>query len=207
MPTAITCKKCRRLGVSVCGRERCAVKRKPYPPGSTPNRNRRGGGRRSSSEYGNQLKEKQIVKFSYGLRERQFRNYVSKAMAVKDGMNANRLVAFLEKRLDNVVYRLRFGASRSQSRQIVSHGHIHVNGRRVTIPSFQVRDGDVITIRPQSKGKGIFQDLEIRLKKHATPEWLLLDKEKMIGTVKGMPRADMFDIPANLNSVMEFYSR
>ncbi|PIR69888.1 MAG: 30S ribosomal protein S4 [Candidatus Niyogibacteria bacterium CG10_big_fil_rev_8_21_14_0_10_46_36] len=206
MATIITCKKCRRLGVSVCGRERCAVKRKPYPPGTAPGRGR-GGRRRGLSEYGTQLKEKQVVKFSYGLRERQFRNYVMKAMVVKDGMSSNRLVAFLEKRLDNVVYRLGLATSRSQARQIVSHGHIHVNGRRVNIPSFQVREGDVVSLRPQSQGKGLFADLEIRLKNHAVAGWLLLDKKTFTGTVKGMPHIDVFDIPANLNNVMEFYSR
>lgn len=206
MPITITCKKCRRLGVSVCGRVRCAVKRKPYPPGSAPTGVRRGG-RRSASEYGMQLKEKQIVKFSYGLRERQFRNYVSRAMTTKDGMSSNRLVAFLEKRLDNVVYRFGFGTSRSQSRQIVSHGHIHVNGRRVTIPSYEVKEGDVITIRSQSQGKGLFRDMEIRLKKHNVPAWLVLDKNTHTGTIQGAPHADAFDLPANVNSVMEFYSR
>ena len=201
----ISCKQCRRLGVSVCGRLRCAVQRKPYPPGTSPGRKKRF--RRSGSEYGEQLREKQIVKFSYGLRERQFRNYVAKSMRVKDGMNIGRLVMFLERRLDNVVYRLGFGISRHQSRQIVSHGHIHVNGKRVNIPSYQVKRGDVIMLRPQSRGKGIFSDIDIRLKKHSVPPWLSFDIKTMAGTVSGIPQSDVFDIPANLNNVIEFYSR
>lgn len=194
------------MGVSVCGRLRCAVQRKPYPPGSAPGRRSKKRSR-SGSEYGAQLREKQIVKFSYGLRERQFSNYVAKSMRVKDGMTIGRLVMFLERRFDNVVYRLGFAASRRQARQIISHGHIHVNGKRITIPSYEVKQGDAIMLRPQSRGKGIFLDIDIRLKKHVTPGWIALDKNTMTGNVLGIPRADVFDIPANLNSVIEFYSR
>ncbi|MBI4114499.1 MAG: 30S ribosomal protein S4 [Candidatus Niyogibacteria bacterium] len=201
----MTCKKCRRLGVSVCGRIRCAVMRKPYPPGSTPAQLKRR--RRNLSEYGMQLKEKQIVKFSYGLRERQFRNYVMKSMKSKDSANTQRLITFLESRLDNVIYRLGFATSRNQARQIVSHGHIHVNGRRQSFPSYHVKTGDIVSVRPQSGAKGIFKDLDIRLKKHVVPAWITLDKKKNEATIIGAPQPGTFDIPANINSVMEFYSR
>lgn len=199
----ITCKTCRRLEVSVCGKLRCALQRKPYPPGE----HGRGARRSALSEYGAQLKEKQIVKFSYGLREAQFQKYVKGALAIKDGKSGDRLVSSLERRLDNVVYRLRFAQSRHQARQIVSHGHIYVNNRRVTIPSFTVRVGDIIQIRPQSIGKGLFKDIDFVLKNHKPAAWLELDKENKKGQIIGTPYLDNFDIPVNLHNVMEFYSR
>ena len=192
--------------MSVCGREKCAFKRKPYPPGE---HGRASKYPRASSEYGTQLKEKQKLKFLYNLRERQFRNYVREAEK-RSGDSAENLVAILESRLDNVVYRLGLAPSRTQARQEVNHGHFMVSGRRVTIPSFRVRKGDKISIRPQSMGKGIFKDLDILLKKYTPPPWLALDKDKKEGEVLGL--ASVTQDPSlgqyiNLKAIIEFYSR
>ncbi|PIR70362.1 MAG: 30S ribosomal protein S4 [Candidatus Niyogibacteria bacterium CG10_big_fil_rev_8_21_14_0_10_42_19] len=204
----LTCKTCRRLGVSVCGKTKCALQRKPYPPGASGKRTSKfRGGSRGLSDYGKQLREKQILKFLYGLREKQFRNYVLKAIATKEKNSIDELLALLESRLDNVVYRLGFAGSRSSARQIVLHGHIQVNDRRVNIPSYHVRTGDKIRIRPQSTDKGVFKDLDLYLKKYNTPKWLSLDKTEKIGEVKGVVYAGDVDVPASVNTIIEYYSR
>ena len=159
------------------------------------------------SEFGSQLKEKQKVKFLYGLRERQFKNLVSKAISAKSAETSRMIIELLETRLDNVVYRLGFAPSRSAARQMVGHGHIWVNGRRVTIPSRKMKVGQIVSIRPQSAGLGIFRDLDLRLKKYQAPGWLDLDLAKREGKVRALPAAEEVDTGANLNSVIEFYSR
>ena len=202
----ISCRTCRRLGTSICGREKCAFKRKPYPPGEH--------GRslkypRNPSEYGLQLREKQKLKFLYNLREAQFRNYVHEAEK-RSGNSAENLLAILESRLDNVVYRLGLAGSRTQARQAVTHGHFWVSGRRVSIPSYRVRKGDTVSIRPQSTGKGMFKDLDTTLKKYAPPAWLELDKEKKEGKVLGAPSlaADpALEQGVSIKAIVEFYSR
>lgn len=202
----ITCKTCRRLGLSVCGREKCAFRRKPYPPGE---HGRSAKFVRRPSEYGQQLREKQKLKFLYNLREVQFRNYVEEAER-RSGERAENLISFLEARLDNAVFRLGFFPSRAQARQAVSHGHFLVNGRKVTIPSLRLRRGDKISIRPQSLGKGIFRDLDIYLKKYSPPPWLSLDKDKKEGEVLGAPSLAADPALAgniNLKAIVEFYSR
>jgi len=203
----ITCKTCRRLGFSVCGKEKCAFKRKPYSPG-IHGRKKGGFKRRSNqSEYGNQLKEKQKVKFLYGLREKQFRNLVAKAIAAKSAETSRRIVELLETRLDNVVYRLGFASSRKAARQIVNHGHIMVNGKKTNIPSRALKIGQQVSVRPQSLGLGIFRDLDLRLKKHQVPSWLNLKQDQREGHIVAFPSAEEVDTGANLNSIIEFYSR
>jgi small subunit ribosomal protein S4 len=202
----ISCRVCRRLGTSICGREKCAFKRKPYPPGE---HGRASKYPRASSEFGIQLREKQKLKFMYNLREAQFRNYVREAER-RSGDSAENLVQILESRLDNVVYRLGLANSRTQARQAVSHGHFKVNGRRVTIPSYRVRKGDKIAIREGSTGRGVFKDIEINLKKFTPPAWLSLDKDKKEGEILGL--ASMMADPSlaqnvNLKAIIEFYSR
>ena len=158
------------------------------------------------TDYGKQLIEKQRVRFTYGVRERQFSNYVKKATE-KSGNTTPALKLFqhLESRLDNVVYRLGVAHTRGLSRQLVSHGHFLVNGKRTTVPSFTVKEGDVIEIREGSKDKAVFADLEKKLKNHKTPAWLNWDNTKMQGQVKGTPKdPDPF---LNLQAVIEFYSR
>lgn len=202
----VTCKTCRRLSFSVCGKDKCAFKRKPYSPGV--HGRARGGKRRSnSSEYGSQLKEKQKIKFLYGLRERQFKNLVSKAIAARSAETSRRMIELLETRLDNVVYRLGFAQSRSAARQMVGHGHIFVESRKTTIPSRQIKTGQIISIRPQSLGRGIFRDLDLRLKKQHIPSWLVLDQNKREGRMVGLPPLEESDAGVNLNAVIEFYSR
>ncbi len=158
------------------------------------------------TDYGKQLIEKQRVRFTYGIRERQFSNYVKKATD-KSGATSPALKLFqhLETRLDNVVYRLGVAHTRGLSRQLVSHGHFLVNGKRTTVPSFAVKEGDVIELREGSKGKIVFAELDKKLKNHKTAAWLNWDNTKMQGQVKGTPKdPDPF---LNLQAVIEFYSR
>lgn len=205
------CKVCRRAGEKLflkgerCYTPKCAVVRKPFPPGIHGKGLKRA--RRSVSEYGIQLREKQELKFLYGMRETQFKNYVKKAIDAQGVDTAEKLIALLETRLDNVVFRAGFALSRSAAKQIVGHGHIMVNGRKIDIPSHNVRKGDVITIRPQSAGKGMFKNLDIYLKKYEPPKWLKVSKDKKECEVIGMPTKDEVNINTNINLIIEFYSR
>lgn len=162
--------------------------------------------RRARSEFGNQLSEKQKIKFSYGLRERQFRRAFV-AAAQNPGVTAEMFMRFLERRLDNVVYRLGFAPSRSVARQLVGHGHLLVNGRRVTIPSYEVKIGDVVSIRPQSSSHPLFKDLAAILKKRENdvPPWLKVDVEKIEGKIVAPPKD--FEVPFNLALVVDYYSK
>ena len=147
------------------------------------------------------------MKFSYGLREAQFRNYIVRAISQKAQKTGEAILTSLESRLDNVVYRLGFASTRGAARQMVNHGHIWVNGKRVTIPSFQVRVKDEVTIRPASAGKALFADFDVKIKKHTPPTWIDLDKEKKIGRMLARPTMDEFEKSFNINSIVEFYSR
>lgn len=202
----ISCKTCRRLGISLCGREKCAFKRKPYAPGEHGKTRKFS---RGSSEFGTQLKEKQKLKFLYNLRERQFRNYIREAEK-RTGDSGENLLKILESRLDNAIYRLGFAQSRTQARQAVVHGHFRVNGKRVNIPSFRVRKSDKISIKQQSLSRGIFRDLDVYLKKYNPPVWLSLDKEKKECLVLGAPAMEdglLLGSNINLKAIIEFYSR
>ena len=159
------------------------------------------------SEYGLQLREKQKLKFLYLLRERQFENYIREALKGKSGDIISRLAGFLELRLDNVVFRLGLVKSRSAARQLVGHGHISVNGKKVNIPSYRLKVGDKIGIRPQSAAKKVFQDIDIRLKKYQPPAWLEIDKDKKEGKIVGKPQEEDIEVKTNLNAIIEFYSR
>src|SRR5690606_38542809 len=139
------------------------------------------------TEYGKQLLEKQKAKYVYGISERQFSNYVKEANKAKDKNPAAALYISLERRLDNVVFRLGLVKSRSFARQMVGHGHVLVNGKKVNIPSYTVSVGDVISIRPQSQKKGLFIDLAERMKNYSVPTWLIFDEKKMEGKVKEIP--------------------
>ena len=201
------CKTCRRSGEKLflkeekCFGQKCAMSRKPYAPGRQSKR------RSPLSEYGKQLREKQSLKFLYGLRERQFANVVNEAMR-KGGTN---IVAFLlqllELRLDNVVFRLGLAKSRSAARQMVSHGHICVNGRKVTIPSHRMKTGDSVSIRTQSIPKKVFADLDIWLKKYSAPLWLKIDRASKLGEVIKEPDVELTELGINVNAIIEFYSR
>src|SRR3989344_5380607 len=183
-----TCRACRRLGVSVCGRQKCAVTQKPYPPGMNGKKFRRG-----ASEFGQQLREKQKIRLTYGLREKQFKNLVLSAFKQKSIGTPEAVVLSLESRLDNVVYRLGLATTRGASRQIVGHGHIMVNSRRVTIPSYRVSVNDSVGIRTQSTGRGIFTNLDFMVKKNILPSWLSWDHDKKTGRIVSYPTSDVLN--------------
>lgn len=157
------------------------------------------------SEYGTQLIEKQKVRFSYGITERQLSNYVKKASLIKGAGTSEKFFEELESRLDNVVYRMGLAPSRRAARQMVSHGHFIVNSHKVTIPSYSVKVGDIIKIREGSKIKKIFDNLVERLKEYNSPAWLKFDPSKMEGSILAKPKnTETF---LDLNAVLEFYSR
>lgn len=216
------CKICRRLGEKLflkgerCFTPKCAIVKRAYGPG--PKSKRRIS---ALSEYGVQLREKQRVKEIYGLRERQFKNYVVKAMAKKSPKNKSEvkdaaiqeksfpdfLVESLEQRLDNVVFRMGIANSRKAARQMVVHGHFMVNNHGVSKPSYQLRIGDIVSIKTTSLAKKVFQDLKLRFVKHEFPSWVGQDKEKIEGKINALPVKEEANIPVDLKAVGEFYSR
>lgn len=204
--TGADCKRCRREGCKLflkgdrCVTAKCAMERKPSAPGQHGDANLR----RKPSGYASQLREKQKVKRAYGLLERQFKKYYFEGMRQK-GATGEVMLSLLERRLDNVVYRLGFGVSRAQCRQIVNHGHITVNGKKVNIPSYQVKVGDVIAIREADQELEIFK--ELKKNKTVTPKWLELDSSNLGGKVIAIP--DRTDIDLNIaeHLIIELYSR
>ena len=163
-------------------------------------------GRGTKSEYGRQMLEKQKARYSYGVSSGQFAIYVKKALKTT-GNNAENLIRFLEGRLDNVVLRAGFAQSRAAARQMVSHGHITVNGKAVTIPSYEVSVGDIVAIREGSKGKTLFARLDEDLKGVTWPAWLTVDPALRQISVKGVPTADTSELLFDIVSVLEFYTR
>ncbi|MBU0661417.1 30S ribosomal protein S4 [Patescibacteria group bacterium] len=159
----------------------------------------------SKSTYGKQLDEKQKAKFLYGLREKQFRGYVTKAAGMQGDSGVN-LKQLLERRFDNVIYRLGFAVTRAQARQLVSHRMFFVNGKRMDIPSYLVKSGDVITLRENKAKKKIFDDIVEQLSKAELPSWLAIDPNKKEGKVLGMPQDDDFDKIFNVKLIIEYYS-
>ena len=163
-------------------------------------------GRGGKSEFGRQMLEKQKARYSYGVSGGQFGNYVKKALKTK-GDNAKNLLHILESRLDNVVLRAGFAPSRSAARQMVSHAHILVNGKAVSVPSYQVSVGDVLTIREGSKKKGVFMSLDEVLKTISSPAWIKVNPEIKQITIDGEPKVDMSELLFDVRSVLEFYTR
>ena len=198
-------KKERSLGVKLflkphrCSSPKCVTVRRPTKPGLHGKMRRR-----ALSEYGQQLAEKQKIKFAYGIREAQMRK-VFESAAKHKGITGEMIINFLERRLDNVVYRLGLALSRSVGRQLVGHGHILVNGRKVTIPSYMVKANDDIAIRPQSKDHPVFKDLAERLKQYEPPIWLFIDKSQLEGKVISLPKD--FEIPFDVTLVVDYYSK
>ncbi len=204
--TGPRCRLCRREGSKLflkgdrCFSEKCAFERRSYAPGQ------HGKGRIKVSDYGIRLREKQRVRRIYGVKESQFRRYFEIADRQK-GVTGTNLLVLLERRLDNVVYRLGFADSRAQARQLVKHGHFLVNGRRVDIPSFQVRVGDEITVREKSKDiVPIVQAIEA-VARRGVPDWLELDAENKKGVVKAMPERSHITMPIQEQYIVEFYSK
>ena len=189
-------KRCRTLGVS------------PAAMGYNKTSNKNPGGQRRAkkSEYATQLTEKQKVKFVYGIQEKQFRNYYDKA-ARAEGNTGEVLLTYCERRLDNVVYRLGFAKSRAEARQQVRHGHIHVNGRRVDIPSFRVRPGDLISVAPKAKELLVVKSALVSNERVQVPAWLEIDIEKLQGSVLSLPTRDQIDLDINEQLIVELYSK
>jgi small subunit ribosomal protein S4 len=183
-----------------CYTPKCAIDRRSYAPGD------KGQGRKKMTEYGLQLREKQRARRIYGILERQFRRYFDVAERQK-GITGENLLRLLERRLDNVVYRIGFAASRAEARQLVRHGHITVSGRRVSIPSYLVKVGDVIGIVPGSREQARFADLAEAAAHKTPPPWLEVDLERLRATIKGFPEREDIDTPIKEHLIVELYSR
>ncbi|MGE5190765.1 MAG: 30S ribosomal protein S4 [Gemmatimonadota bacterium] len=200
------CRLCRREGMELflkgdrCFTDKCAIKRRGYPPGQHGQR------RPKHSDYGVQLREKQKAKRIYGLQERQFRNYFEKAERLK-GKTGDNLLILLERRLDNVVYKLGFAVTRRESRQMVRHGHFTVAGRKVNIPSFLVRPGEQIEMREKSRKMVAVNEALDAVVRKGIPPWLELDRDSFKGVVKALPtRADITE-PIQEQLIVELYSK
>ncbi len=200
------CKLCRREGEKLflkgdrCYTDKCAFDRRPYPPGQHGQR------RVKVTEYGIRLREKQKVRRIYGILERQFRKYFAEADRVK-GVTGENLLSLLERRLDNVCYRLGFSATRADGRQLVRHGHVLVNGKPVSIPSFLVKKGDKVTIHQRSRELGRVTVSVEGVDRRGVPEWLELDKPGLTGTVRDNPVREAITLPIKEQLIVEFYSR
>jgi small subunit ribosomal protein S4 len=186
-----------------CFTPRCAVEKRRAPPGG---QSREGTGRRRISEHGMQLREKQKGRFIYGLMEAQFRNNVEEATRLK-GSTGQRLLELLERRLDNVVFRLGFADSRGQARQIVGHGHLLVNGRPVNIPSLTLKAGDVVSWTERSAKGAYYKTMLVSLPKRPVPRWLELDKNDVTGKVMTVPTPSDIDTSIDTRPIVEYYSR
>jgi len=204
------CKTCRRLGQKLflkgerCFSQKCAMVRRSSTPG--PQKKRKGG---SASEYKKSLNEKQALKKWYGLSEKQFSKYVNNSLERMGKVQnvAEELVQELEKRLDNVIFRLGFAKSRAQARQLVSHGYFLVNNKPVNVPSYSVKKDQVIAIKENRKTRGAFKDLANELKRRETPAWLSLNKDKLEAKAIGEPSLDEVKPPAEISLIFEYYSR
>lgn len=204
--TGPSCRLCRREGVELflkgerCFTDKCATKRRAYPPGQ------HGQGRIKVSNYGVQLREKQKVRRIYGILEKQFRGYFELADRMK-GVTGENLLFILERRLDNVIYRLGFASSRTEARQLVRHGHFLLNGRKVNIPSLQVKPGDALQLREKSrKVASINESLEAVVRR-GIPQWLELDKDAAKGTIKALPVREDITMPIQEQLIVELYSK
>ncbi len=204
--TGPVCRICRRHGMKLflkgqrCFGPKCGVERRGFPPGDHGQR------RRKQSEYGLQLREKQKARAIYGILETQFRKHFEQAER-RPGVTGENLLRILEMRLDNVVYRLGFADSRNQARQLVRHGHFHLNGRRTDIPSALVKPNDVIEVAPGSRDSEYFKIAQAGMAKRTVPRWLDLDLAGMRGRVLAAPGREDIDTQVNEQLVVEFYSR
>jgi len=206
--TGPDCRLCRRFGDKLMLKgEKCSTPKCPLEKRSTPSSRHPLARRRSRiSERGLQLREKQKVRFSYGILERQFRRFFSEAKK-GPGTTGENLLILLERRLDNVVYRLGFADSRAQARQVVRHGHIIVNGCKTDIPSFLVKAGDVVKWREESRKTEYYKRVAEEIEGKFIPDWLSLDKENMTGRILNLPGKDDIELGFNKKSIVEYYSR
>ena len=200
--TGPTCRNCRRVGMKLCSKppNKCAWERRKSPPGDRSLRRRR------DTEYGTQLREKQKARAMNGVLERQFRNYFEKARNRPGGTGEN-LLRMLERRLDNVVYRLSFAVSRQQARQLVNHGHIRVNGKKTDIPSYLVNQNDVIEWKESSKEKDVYKNATESIASLPVPDWLELNASAMSGHVRILPLPEHLEDQIDSRVIVEYYSR
>ncbi len=204
--TGSVCKFCRRERLKLflkgdrCYTEKCSVDRRPYPPGQH-------GQRRSKfTPYGTQLREKQKVKRIYGFLEKQFRLTFAKAQKAK-GITGENLLLLLERRLDNMVYRIGFARTRREARQLVRHGHFIVNGKRVNIPSFLTRVGDAVEVRPKSRKMALFADSLDAVERRGAPAWIELERKEMKAMIKAFPTREDITMPIQEQMIVELYSK
>lgn len=204
--TDAKCRLCRREGSKLylkgdrCYTDKCAIARRAYAPGQ------HGQGRKKMSEYGIQLREKQKVRRIYGILEKQFRGYFEIAERQK-GVTGENLLRILELRLDNVVYRMGFGESRAEARQLVRHGHFTVNGSKVNIPSYQVGLNDLIAVKADSKSTDKFKELAENAAGKTAPQWLSINAEMMEARIVALPVREDIDLPIEEHLIVELYSR
>jgi small subunit ribosomal protein S4 len=204
--TDASCRLCRREGEKLflkgerCYTDKCSVARRPYAPGQ------HGQAKKKMSEYGIQLREKAKVRRFYGVLEGQFSEYFEMASRRK-GITGENLLQILETRLDNVVYRLGLGTSRPESRQLVTHGHFTVNGKRVNIPSFLVKVGDVIAVADKSKSSPKVKAIRDIAGGKVVPKWLEMDDENLVGKVSALPAREDIDLPIKEHLIVELYSK
>ena len=202
--TDANCKLCRREGQKLflkgerCYSTNCALEKRNYAPGQ------HGQARKKQSDYGNQLREKQKAKRFYGVQETQFRNMFDKA-AKKSGKTGDNLLIMLETRLDNAVFRLGFAASRKEARQLVTHGHFTINGKKANIPSMEVKAGDVIAVKSRSQQSPKFK--EIRDMQITVPQWMDVDVNKLEGKILALPTREQIDTPIAEHLIVELYSK
>ena len=204
--TGAVCRLCRREGLKLflkgerCYTDKCAIERRNYPPGE------HGQGRPKFSEYSVQLREKQKLRRMYGVLEGQFRRYFEMADRGK-GVTGETLLQLLERRFDNIVYRIGFATSRSEARQLVRHGHFRVNGRKVDIPSYLVRPGDTVSVRERSQKVARIQESLELAQRRGIPDWLEVDPPAFSGRVKALPVRSDLTMPINEKLVVELYSK
>ncbi len=205
--TDSVCRLCRREGIRLylkgdrCYSDKCAIERRSYPPGE------HGQSRRQKvSPYGQQLREKQKARRIYGVMERQFRNYFKKASR-KQGVTGEILLQLLETRLDNLVYRMGIAQSRNAARQLVKHGHVTVNGRRVDIPSYHVRPGEVISVSEKSRNKDLVKEAVANRRRTEMQSWLNFDEKDMSGVLLQVPSREDIPVPVQEQLIVELYSK
>ena len=202
------CRLCRREGMKLflkgerCYSEKCAIEKRNFVPGQHGKNKKM----KKTVGYGLQLREKQKARRIYGVLETQFRNNYEKAAMMK-GITGDNMLALLERRLDNVIYRLNLGSSRAQARQLVTHRHFRLNGRIINVPSIVVKPGDVITISDRSKAKDLFQALAETAKARRHPEWLEFDETDATAKVVALPSREQIDTPVDEQLIVEYYSR
>lgn len=200
------CRECRGEGMKLflkgdrCYTDKCAFERRQYAPGQ------HGQSRRKLSDYGTQLREKQRAKQIYGVLERQFRRYFREADQMK-GITGDNLLILLERRLDNMIFRMGFARSRNQARQLVKHGHFLVNGRGVNIPSYLVCHGDTISVRENSRKLSAITEAIESVERRGLPEWLMLEKEKLEAKVMAYPSREQLNLPIQEHLIVELYSK